>query len=126
MTTFLHCVLHFLPNRFCFKPEPRELVWKSVTDIMHRIVVSIFLMFLKTFQKLEPGLHIYQIPGPNKLVLGPVDVFGRLKITNFFTVLAIFHEFGLIRDICFSYICSRQYGISRFSYIAFKKSKYLR
>jgi hypothetical protein len=42
--------LNFLPNRFCFKPEPHELVWKSVTAILHRIFVSIFMIFFKLFK----------------------------------------------------------------------------
>ena len=42
--------LNFIPNRFCFKPEPHELVWKSVTAILHRIVVSIFMIFFKLFK----------------------------------------------------------------------------
>ena len=41
--------LFFLPIRFCFKPEPHELAWKSVTAILHRIFVSIFMIFFKLF-----------------------------------------------------------------------------
>ena len=29
------------------------------------------------FKNVDPGFQIFQIPGPKKLVLGPVDVFGR-------------------------------------------------
>ena len=42
--------LNFIPNRFCFKPEPHELVWKSVTAIMHSFFVSIFMIFSKLFK----------------------------------------------------------------------------
>ena len=35
--------LHFRPNRFCFKPEPHEVIWKSVTAILHIICVNMFL-----------------------------------------------------------------------------------
>ena len=38
---------NFLPNRFCFIPEPHELFWKSVTAILHIILVSIFEVFFK-------------------------------------------------------------------------------
>ena len=39
--------LNFLPNRFRLNMEPHELVWKSVTAILHIISVSIFKMFFK-------------------------------------------------------------------------------
>jgi hypothetical protein len=38
---------NFLPNRFRLNMEPHELVWKSVTAILHRIFVSIFKVFFK-------------------------------------------------------------------------------
>ena len=41
--------LSFLPNRFRLNMEPHELVWKSVTAILHRISVSIFKVF-STFE----------------------------------------------------------------------------
>ena len=65
-TVFLNC----LPNRFCFKPEPHELVWKSVTAILHRIVVSIFRILFQNLRYLEPDFHIFHIPDPNKCVFG--------------------------------------------------------
>ena len=33
----------------------------------------------QTFQNLEPGFQIFQIPDPRKSVLGPGDVFGVSK-----------------------------------------------
>ena len=39
--------LNFLPNRFRLNMEPHELVWKSVTAILHIICVSIFKIFFK-------------------------------------------------------------------------------
>ena len=39
--------LNFLPNRFRLNMEPHELVWKSVTAILHRISVSIFKICFK-------------------------------------------------------------------------------
>ena len=36
---------NFLPNRFRLNVEPHELVWKSVTANLHKLVVSIFKMF---------------------------------------------------------------------------------
>ena len=42
--------LNFLPNRFCFEMEPHELIWKSVTAILHRIFMSIFMIFFKLFK----------------------------------------------------------------------------
>ena len=35
-------LFQFLPNRFRFNMEPHELVWKSVTAILHRMFVSVF------------------------------------------------------------------------------------
>ena len=42
--------LNFLPNRFRLEMEPHELIWKSVTAILHRICVSIFMIFFKLFK----------------------------------------------------------------------------
>ena len=41
-------------------------------------------------------------------------VFAAHKFTDLFTIWTIFHKFGLIHDKSLSYICFRQYGISRF------------
>ena len=45
--------LNVLPNRFRLGMEPHELVWKSVTAILHRNCVSIFLIFFKLFKILN-------------------------------------------------------------------------
>ena len=44
-----------------------------------------------------------------------LDVFWGPKIIDLCTILKMFHEFGLVRGISWSYICYLQYGISRFS-----------
>ena len=62
--------LHVLPDRFRLKPEPHELAWKSVTAILHRICVSIVMMFFKLFQHVEPGFQIFHIPDPKNVFLG--------------------------------------------------------
>ena len=64
---------------------------------------------------LEPDFQNIHIPRPRKSVLGPGDVLGCPKIIDLFTISKIFHEFGLIRDISWSYICYLQYGISPLS-----------
>ena len=38
-------LLNFLPNGFRPEMEPHELVWKSVTAILHRFVTRIFKVF---------------------------------------------------------------------------------
>ena len=67
---------------------------------------------------LEPDFQNIHIPGPRKSVLGPGDVFGSVlgcpKIIDLFTILKKIHEFGLIRDISWSYRCYLQYGIITF------------
>ena len=61
--------LNVLPNRFCFKLEPHELVWKSVTAILHRICVSIFMIF-SNFSKLGTRFPDFHIPDPTNVFLG--------------------------------------------------------
>ena len=56
--------LNFLPNRFCFNMEPHELVCKSVTANLHRILVSIFKVVFRNLRYLKPSFHIFQILGP--------------------------------------------------------------
>ena len=73
--------LNFIPNRFCFKPEPHELVWKSVTAILHRISVNIFLIF-SCSQNLEPYFQIYHITDPT-IYFWPGDVLACPIIYQF-------------------------------------------
>ena len=68
---------------------------------MHRKFVSKFHIF-SDFINLEPGFQIFRFPTPKKCVLGPGDVFAGFyvrKNIDVFTILKIFYEFGLIRDI---------------------------
>ena len=44
---FYRVFVYFHPNRFCLEMEPHELVWKSVTAILHRILVSMFKVLFK-------------------------------------------------------------------------------
>ena len=74
--------LNFIPNRFCFKPEPHELVWKSVTAILHRFVVSIFLIFSK-FSKFGTIFPNFPYSRPKKCVFGPGDVLACPIIYRF-------------------------------------------
>ena len=53
-TEFLICV----PNRFCLEMEPHELVWKSVTAIMHIIFVSFFKFFFN-LRFMEPDFQLF-------------------------------------------------------------------
>ena len=78
MTAGVPCFLNFIPNRFCFKPEPHELVWKSVTAILHRICVNIFMICFKPFQNLEPGFQIFHIPDPEMCFWA----WGRFGMSN--------------------------------------------
>ena len=61
--------LNFLQNRFCFKPEPHELVWKSVTATLHKKNVNIFMIFFKLskFGTMFPGSAYSR---PKKCFLG--------------------------------------------------------
>ena len=62
--------LNFLPNRFCFKPGPHELVWKSVTAILHRICVSIFMVFFKFFKIWNQVSRFLILQTPKNVFLG--------------------------------------------------------
>ena len=67
------------------------------------------------FWNLISRIFIFQ--GPENPFWGPgtfLDVFGVSKIINLFTILKMFHEFWLIRDISWSYRCYLQYGITTF------------
>ena len=64
-TVFLIC----LPNRFCLEIEPHELVWKSVTAILHRIVVSIFMLF-SNFSKFGTRFPNVSYSRPKNVFLG--------------------------------------------------------
>ena len=70
--------------------------------------------FFDILRIVEPDFQNIHIPGPRKSVLGPGDVLGCPKIIDLFTILKMFHEFGLIRDISWSYRCYLQYGITIF------------
>ena len=111
-TVFLKC----LPNRFCFKPEPHELVCKSVTAILHRIFVSIFIIFFKLFNsKFGTRFPYFHIPDPENVFLGLGTFWYVQEFTDVFTNLQMFHKLSLILDKSWSYIPSRQYGTSPFS-----------
>ena len=75
--------LKFLPNRCCFKPEPHELVWKSVTAILHRIVVSIFMIFSNFSSQFVARFPELSYSRPNKCVFGPGDVLACPRIYRF-------------------------------------------
>ena len=84
------------------------------------------LYIFQKFQNLEPGFHIFQIPGPKNRVWGPVvflPVFYVQKFIDLFTILPIVYKFALILFISFSYEQSRQYGTSPFLKTLLKKSK---
>ena len=62
--------LIFLPNRFCVEMKPHELVWKSVTAILHRICVSIFMIFFSNFSEFGTRFPYLHIPDPKNVFLG--------------------------------------------------------
>ena len=74
--------LNFTPNRFCFKPEPHEFVWKSVWSIMHRKSVSKFKIFFKLF-KIWNQVSRFLIFQTKKCVFGPGDVLACPRIYRF-------------------------------------------
>ena len=82
MTAFVTVFLNFLQNRFCFKPEPHELIWKSVTAILHRIFVSIFMVF-SNFSKHGTRFPDFSYYRPKKCVFGPGDVLACPIIYRF-------------------------------------------
>ena len=102
------------PTRFCFMLVPRELVWRSVYSNLQRILRStgsIFLIFFE-FWNLISRIFIFQ--GPENRFWGPGTFLGCPKIIDLFTSLKKSYEFGLIRDISWSYICYLQYGVTTF------------
>ena len=74
--------LNFIPNQFCFKPEPHELVCKSATAILHRIVWACLWYFCKHFRSwsLVVRFFIFQT---QKCVFGPGDVLACPIIYRF-------------------------------------------
>ena len=79
---FVTVFLNFLPNRFCFKLEPHELVWKSVTAILHSFFVSIFMIFFKLFKN-GTRFPDFSYSRPKKCVSGPGDVLACPRIYRF-------------------------------------------
>ena len=78
--------LNFLPNRFRLEMEPHELVWKSVTAILHRFFVSIFMICSKLFKiwNQVSRFFIFQtLVLSNKNVFGPGDVWACPRIYRF-------------------------------------------
>ena len=123
-TVFLKC--H--PNRFFIMLDSREPVWRSVYSNLQRIsrsTGSIFLIFFN-FWNLISRFFIFQVP---KYVFWGLwtflDVFRGPEIIDLFTILKMFHEFGLIRGISWSYRCYLQYDISTFLKTIVKYSKWL-
>ena len=134
METHFYCdciftvFLNFHPNRFFNILDSREPVWRSVYSNLQRLLRStgsIFLIFFN-FWNLISRIFIFQVPENRFWGLGTfLVVFYVQKIINLFTVFLIFYKFGQIHDKSWSYICSRQYGISPFLKSIVKKSKYL-
>ena len=120
--------LIFHPNRFCFNSEPRELVWKSVWPIPHRNFVSKFHLFFKIFKNII-WFSDFLDSRPKKIGFGGLGTFlAALLIrifTDLFTVWKMFQKLSPILCISFSYVCSRQYGISPFLKTILNQSEYL-
>ena len=95
MTAFLHCFFKIIPNRLCFKPEPHELVWKSVTAILHRICVDIFMIFFKLF-KYGTRFPDFSYSRPKNVFLGLGTYWYVQEFTDLFTNLQMFHKLSLI------------------------------
>ena len=73
---------NFCPNRFRLNMEPHELVWKSVTAILHRILVSIFKVFFN-LRYMKPDSY-FHMPEPNKCVFGPGDAWVCSDFTDLY------------------------------------------
>ena len=115
MTAFLQCFLNFIPNRVCFNSEPRELVWKSVRSILHRNFVSKFHIFSKKNPTYILIFRFFRFQTQENRFWGLgtfLHVFLVQQFTDLFTVWKMFHKLSPILCISFSYVCSRQYGIS--------------
>ena len=48
---------------------------------------------------MEPGFQIFPIPVPKHVFWGLGTFWGVQEIADFVTILKIFYQFGLIRDI---------------------------
>ena len=74
--------------------------------------------FFDILRILEPDFQNIHIPGPRKSVLGPGDVLGAFWGVHKSSIYLQFWKysinFGLIRDISWSYRCYLQYGIAIF------------
>ena len=71
--------------------------------------------FFDILRILEPDFQIFQIPDPKTSVFGSWGLFcffAGPQIYRLFTIWKMFHKLSLILFINFSYVCSRQYGIS--------------
>ena len=117
MTAFLQCFWISPPDRFCFKSEHHELVWKSVWSILHRNLVSKIEIFLKKI-KFETWFPDFSDSRPKKIGfwgLGTfLHVFWVQKIIDLFTIWRFFYKFWKMSHKSFSYEPSRQYGINPF------------
>ena len=80
----------FDPNRFRFKMEPHEPVWKSVTTNLHRISMNILSVF---FKNVIYGAQISDFPyfRPSycqiNVFLGLVEIGHVSRFTDLFTKL---------------------------------------
>ena len=115
--------LNFHPNRFCFIPEPHELVWRSVWSILHGFFGSIFYLFFKKWSQVSRFFR-FQTPENRFSGLGTfLHVFDVQKFINLFTILQFLYNVALMLHGSFSYEPSRQYGISHFLKTVLKSSK---
>ena len=69
----------------------------------------------QNFQNVEASFQIFHIINPKHVFWGLGTFWGVQQFADLVTILEIVYQVGLIRDISWSYICFRQYGISPFS-----------
>ena len=113
------------PDLVCFISEPRELVWRSVTAILHSLFGSIFYIF-SIFSKNNPYFRFFWFQTQENRFWGLGTFLALLLVQQFndlFTILKMFYKFSLILCINCSYEPSRQYGISPFLKSILKASK---
>ena len=129
MTAFLQCFWIFPQIGFA---SNRNLTssFDKVYDPFYRDFSWAYFSDFSKFSKFGTWFPDFSYSSPTK---SPKNRFWGLgtfwhaqKITNLFTILKIFYDFGVIRDISWAFTCYLQYGISPFSKTILKKSKYLR
>ena len=91
--------LNFYPNRFCFIWEPHELVWKSVTAILHSFFGSIFYIFSK-FSKTGTIFSDFPDSRPKKIGFWAWGRFWQLFMSKNSSIYLQFCKFYINSGRC--------------------------